>query len=171
MAGQVAEPTLRHYFGDRESVAREILAVLGERGRPFMDAVAQPSPGLDEAVDAYVGLSKAGVRHGGFARAHAFGLIEGLADDTVGRAYLDELLEPSLQALEERLSAHAGELTPTQKRAAALILFAPMLLAILHQDLLGGRRSAPLDLDGLFDAFASFAKAAIGDAKADVQKG
>ena len=40
MAGQVAEPTLRHYFGDRETVASEILRVLGGRAEPLIKAVA-----------------------------------------------------------------------------------------------------------------------------------
>jgi len=162
MAGHVAEPTLRHYFGDRDGVAREILHELGERARPFIDAVAQPTPGVPEAIDAYVALSRAGVQHGGFARAHAFGLIEGVADPDVGRTYLTELLEPSLKALEARLAPHlADPQDAVEARAAALMLFAPMLLAVLHQQLLGGGESAPIDLDALFAALARRAKAAL----------
>lgn len=155
MAGQVAEPTLRHYFGDRETVASEILRILGGRAEPLIKAVAQPSGSMESAVDGYVQVSRAGVAHGAFARAHAFGLIEGVADEQVGKAYLDTLLEPSLQALEERLGAHMPtESKPETKRAAALMVFAPMLLAVLHQQLLGGAASAPVDLDVLFSELA-----------------
>lgn len=162
MAGAVAEPTLRHYFGDRENVAGEILRVLGERAEPLMSAVAGQSPDAESAVSAYVQLSKAGVSHGGFARAHAFGLIEGVADEAVGRAYLEFLLEPSLQALEQRIRPHlAKDTSPEKVRAAAMIVFAPMLLAVLHQQLLGGAEAAPLNLDRYFDNLAEMATAAV----------
>jgi AcrR family transcriptional regulator len=154
MAGQVAEPTLRHYFGDRETVACEILRVLGGRAEPLIKAVAQPSTSMDGAVDGYVQLSRAGVAHGAFARAHAFGLVEGVADENVGKAYLETLLEPSLQALEERLSPHMASASAPEKRAAALMVFAPMLLAVLHQQLLGGAQATPIDLDDLFSALS-----------------
>lgn len=157
IAGQVAEPTLRHYFGDRDGVAREILHELGARAEPFISAVAQQSTSPAQAVDAYVAISKAGVQHGGFARAHAFGLIEGVADPAVGRTYLTELLEPSLRALEARLAPHLKSSDPMEARAAALMLFAPMLLAVLHQQLLGGAEAAPIDLDALYEAIARLA--------------
>lgn len=157
-ASQVAEPTLRHYFGDREGVARDILRTLAARAAPFLEAVGNPSPSLPHAVESYFALSRAGVRHGGFGRAHAFGLIEGMADEAVGQAYLAELLEPSLQALEARVRPHLGEDAPSAKlRAAALLIFAPMLLAVIHQQLLGGGEAAPMDLDALFDALQAFA--------------
>lgn len=155
IAGHVAEPTLRHYFGDRDGVAREILHELGERAQPFIEAVAQKAATPGAAVDAYVAISRAGVQHGGFARAHAFGLIEGVADPAVGRTYLTELLEPSLSALEARLAPHLKTSDPLEARAAALMLFAPMLLAVLHQQLLGGAETAPIDLEALFGAIAN----------------
>jgi len=159
-AAQVSEPTLRHYFGDRDGAAADILRALGERARPFIEAVAQPARTLGEAVDTYVALAKVGVAHGGFARAHAFGLVEGVADERVGRVYLEALLEPSLAALEARLRPHVAD--PAQARAAALLVFAPMLLAVIHQELLGGRETAPLDLSALFDAIAALTRKGVG---------
>lgn len=161
-AGGVAEPTLRHYFGDRDGVARAILTVLGERAAPLMAAVSQTTPAAEQAVDAYIDLSRAGVSNGAFARAHCFGLVEGVADPAVGPAYLTELLEPSLAALEARLSGHLGEDAPPERaRAAALMLFAPMLLAVIHQQLLGGAQAAPMDLDVVFGELAGLARNAI----------
>jgi AcrR family transcriptional regulator len=162
-AGGVAEPTLRHYFSDREGVAEELLRVLGERARPFIQAVCAPTPSLASAISSYVALSKAGVALGGFARAHMFGLLEGVANDGVGKRYLDTLLEPSLGALESRLLAHLPpETDPLRVRAAALMIFAPMLLAVIHQTLLGGAEAAPMDLDALFEEIGSLAQTAIG---------
>lgn len=163
-AGGVAEPTLRHYFGDRECVAREILRVFGERAQPWMAAVAEPTPSLEAAISTYVDLSRVGVATGPFARAHAFGLIEGVADENAGKAYLTELLEPSLAALQARLAAHVPP--GTDLRTVALCLFAPMMLAVIHQDLLGGREAAPMDLDRVFQDIGRFVMAgvrALGD--------
>lgn len=152
-AGHVAEPTLRHYFGDRESVAREILRAFGERAAPWMAAVAERTPSLADAVSTYIALSRVGVAQGPFARAHAFGLIEGVADESAGRAYLHELLEPSLAALETRLAPHLTG-AEVSARVAALCIFAPMLLTVIHQDLLGGRDCAPMNVDEVFDTIA-----------------
>jgi AcrR family transcriptional regulator len=166
-AGGVAEPTLRHYFGDRDSVASEILAILGERAAPFIEAVSQPPTDQNDAVEAYIELSRAGVTNGGFARAHCFGLVEGVADEKVGRAYLTELLEPSLAALEHRLRPHLGDKpSPERQRAAALMLFAPLLLSVIHQQLLGGTEAAPMDLDRVFDELAQLSRAAIAGSTA-----
>jgi AcrR family transcriptional regulator len=158
-AGHVAEPTLRHYFGDREGVAAELLRVLAERAAPFIEAVADPGPDLNSAITGYVAASRAGVAHGGFARAHMFGLLEGVADEAVGHAYLTELLEPSLAALERRLGSHLdGSLSPIALRAAALMIFSPMLLAVIHQKLLGGEAAAPMNLERLFEALGELAQ-------------
>lgn len=162
VAAEVSEPTLRHYFGDREGVAAEILRVLAERAAPLWTAVAEPADDAAQAVDAYVAISKIGVAHGAFARAHAFGLVEGVADANLGRAYLSQLLEPSLAALETRLRPflpHPAD--PAAARAAALMLFAPMLLSVIHQDLLAGKQAAPMDLPALFDQFGALVRSAI----------
>jgi AcrR family transcriptional regulator len=163
-AGGVAEPTLRHYFGDRDGVATAILALLGEQAAPLIAAVATPTTGPAAAVDAYIDLSRLGVASGGFGRAHCFGLVEGVADQKVGEAYLELLLEPSLQALETRLAPYLGvEAGSAKARAGALMMFAPMLLGVIHQQLLGGAETAPMDLDAMFDALAELMRAAVSE--------
>jgi AcrR family transcriptional regulator len=151
LACGVTEPTLKHYFGDREGVAVAILEEIGARSRRLIEAVAKPAPDLERAVDTYIALSKIGLKNGVFARAHCFGIVEGVAHPDVGRAYLTHLLEPSLAALEARLAPfHAHD--ASSARAAALALFAPMLLAVVHQQALGGDTTAPMDVDAIFDS-------------------
>ncbi|MBL8560545.1 MAG: TetR/AcrR family transcriptional regulator [Hyphomonadaceae bacterium] len=151
LACGVTEPTLKHYFGDREGVAIAILEEIGARSRGLIDAVAEPAPDLAQAVDTYIALSKIGLKNGAFAHAHCFGIVEGVAHPDVGRAYLAHLLEPSLDALEARLAPFHPE-GRSAARAAALALFAPMLLAVVHQQALGGDSSAPMDVDAIIDA-------------------
>ena len=86
------------------------------------------------------------MRHGGFIRAHAFGLIEGVANEAAGHAYLTHVLEPALSAIAEKLRGTPG--APADEpalRAASLAALSPLLVLSLHQDLLGGRNAAPFD--------------------------
>jgi AcrR family transcriptional regulator len=152
----VTEPTLKHYFGDREGVAIAILEEIGVRAQTFIAAVSQPAPDPAHAIDAYIALSKAGIGNGVFARAHCFGIVEGVAHPEVGAAYLVHLLEPSLAALESRLGPHfAPGGGASERRAAALLLFAPLLLAVVHQQALAGQTVAPMDVNAVFDAIGA----------------
>lgn len=151
-AGSVSEPTLRHYFGERGQVTTSILSELGKRAKPFIDRAAIPFANGESTIRDYIDLCRAGVAHGGFGRAHAFGLIEGLADAQAGEHYLTQLLEPSLAAIEHKVTPFLpNDANPNHKRAMALMIFAPILLLILHQTLLSGDKSAPLDIDGVLD--------------------
>lgn len=146
-AMQVSEPTLRHYFGDRQGLVTEILTTIGKRGAPLWEIVAQPSDSPAAAFEEYFRISEAGMRLGGFIRAHAFGLIEGLADETIGRAYLENVLEPALRSVTDKLRATPGMTQDEDEiRAAAFTALSPLLVISLHQDLLGGRMSAPLEI-------------------------
>jgi AcrR family transcriptional regulator len=142
-----SEPTLRHYFTDRQGLVVEILENIGRRATPLWAMVAMPAADLATAMEEYFRISEAGMRVGGFIRAHAFGLIEGLADELAGKAYLEKVLEPALNAVSDKLRATPG--SPTSEpalRAAALATLSPMLVMSLHQELLGGAASAPIDI-------------------------
>lgn len=159
-AAAVTVPTLRHYFGDREGVVAAVLADAYARGAPFLALAARPDGPLPQSLRS--GLLQIVQGHlfalGGF---HAIGLTEGLLHRTLGPHYLQTILEPALQAFELRLQAHidAGELRPLDVRHAALGLVAPVVLFMLHQSELGGKRvrpGAPEDLvDHLVDGFVA----------------
>ncbi|MEO0983035.1 MAG: TetR/AcrR family transcriptional regulator [Pseudomonadota bacterium] len=149
----VSEPTLRHYFEDRRGTVLAILEEIARRGQAIWDAVATPSPGGEAALDAYFMISSLGIQNGGFVRAHAFGIIEGLADLEIGKAYVRLILEPSLQSLMTKLKLSSDRAMPeAELRAVALAAFSPLLLVSLHQDLLGGKDSAVIDPAALMDA-------------------
>ncbi len=146
MAAHASEPTLRHYFTDRQGLVIDILENIGRKATPLWAMVATPSANPAMAIEEYFRISEAGMRLGGFIRAHAFGLIEGLADETLGKAYLDKVLEPALRAVSDKLRATPG--APEDEialRAAALATLSPLLVMSLHQELLGGAMSAPID--------------------------
>lgn len=141
-----SEPTLRHYFTDRQGLVIDILETIGQRGAPLWAMVATRSPDPATAFEEYFRISEAGMRLGGFVRAHAFGLIEGLADEAAGQAYLEKVLDPALGALSDKLRSTPGApQDETALRAAALAALSPLLVMSLHQELLGGAQSTPID--------------------------
>lgn len=147
-AAQVSTATLRHYFASRESLVAEVLADAHRQGLPFLHLVAAGPlpPTLRESVSWFLEFLTTGLDRG-VAQIHAASLAEGLGESVIGPAYVNHLLEPTLQALEARLERHMarGDMGRTDARHAALMLVSPMLLARLHQGPLGGSRCRPLD--------------------------
>ena len=144
----VSEPTLRHFFTDRRGVVMALIRYFAEGARQFLDESAQPSASLERAVAGYGELALAGAQSRLFAQAHAFALVESIHDPDVARTYLETIIEPSLQALENRLapSIDPEGVAPDRVRHAALALYGPTLIAILHQQLLKGDEVRPLDM-------------------------
>jgi AcrR family transcriptional regulator len=149
-AASVSVATLRHYFGSREGVIEAVLAADHLRGTPYLLEVATgPLGPLRPSLAWLLGRIAEGFRFGKLGEVHALGLAAGLGDRALGPAYVNEILEPTLKAVEARLARHLanGELRSCDLRHAALALIAPALLALLHQGELGGASCRPLDID------------------------
>jgi len=146
IAAKASEPTLRHYFKDRQGLVIAILKHIHDRAIPLWDIIATGAPDTATAVEEYFRVTQAGLTHGGFARAHAFGIIEGMADEKVGQAYLEFVLDPALQAVSEKMDATPGKPETTEeRRASAFMMLSPILVMTLHQQLLGGKEASPLN--------------------------
>ena len=151
IAAHQSEPTLRHYFGDRQGLVIEIIGNLNKRAQVTWEMAARPAANPAEAVKDYLSFSKAGMEKGIFNKFHAFALIEAFADDTVGKVYLEQIMEPSLKAFSDKLRSTPGATRDeAELRAATLLASAPLLLLGMHQDLLGGKHDAPIDMDKTF---------------------
>lgn len=149
----VSEPTLRHFFTDRQGVVIALIAFFAAGAQSFLARSATPVDTLEQAVGGYGALALEGADTDMFARAHAFALVESIHDPVVARAYLDIIIEPSLQALETRLgpSVDPSGAAPDRVRHGALALYAPILIAVLHQRLLKGDEARPLDMSAFID--------------------
>lgn len=164
IAAEASEPTLRHYFNDRQGCVIAILECIGERGQALWNLIATPADDVHTAFDQYFRISEAGIRHGGFIRAHGFGIIEGVADPEVGKAYLRFVLEPALKAVERKFSvSQAGDLDPKRLRAIALATLSPMLVMSLHQDLLGGDSEWEIDSGATLEAIQMLLSAGVSE--------
>jgi AcrR family transcriptional regulator len=153
-AAGVTVPTLRHYFGDRSDVIEAILAGYREAGEQRLRAIAEIRLPFDESIHEYGRALLAAVRAPRPVKlgdVFAVSLAEGLLDGRIGPAALEHVVDPSLEVLQARLAGHieAGEMIPTDTRAAALMLLSPLLLVILHQHQMGGADCSPADLDAI----------------------
>jgi len=149
-AAGVSVATLRHYFGSREGLIEAVFAFDHLRGTPYLLEVATgPLAPLRSSLAWLLARIAEGFRFGKLGEVHALGLAAGLSDRALGPAYVNEILEPTLKAVEARLARHLanGELRSCDLRHAALALIAPALLALLHQGELGGSTCRPLAID------------------------
>lgn len=145
-AVDTSEPTLRHYFDDRRGVVGAILENMGKIGRTYRSDLAAPSDSVADAVENYYLVATPGPQFDLFTRAHAFGLIEGIADTAAGKAYLQYMLEPALTVITEKLAnTPGGPKSALDLRAASFAILSPLILMGIHQILLGGAEEAPID--------------------------
>lgn len=158
-AAGVSLATLRHYFGSRDEAVATVLRLHGALGEPHLAVLRAPLPDFAASITAAAAQIAEGLSEPLVAQLHAVGLSEGLAHGSIGPAYLTDILEPTIEALEARLNGHveAGQMRRADLRAAALMLISPLVLARLHQGWLGGSATRPLsELDhraALVDAF------------------
>jgi AcrR family transcriptional regulator len=146
-AAGVSLATLRHYFGTRDQAVAAVLQMHAALGEPHLARLRLPNPDFSVSVREAADHIAEGLDQPLVAELHAIGMAEGVAHPATGPAYLTTLLEPMIQALEERLSRHvaAGQMRAVDLRVAAISLLAPLVLAHLHQDWLGGDRTRYLD--------------------------
>ena len=163
-AVEASEPTLRHYFKDRRGVVVAILENMGRFAKSIRQDLAASADTVANAVKQYYRVAEPGPQFDMFTRAHAFGLIEGVADETAGRAYLKYMLEPSLAAIAAKLEGTPGSpKSALELRAAAFAILSPLILVGIHQTLLGGAEEAPVDSPATIGLLQSWLGEAISD--------
>ncbi len=149
-AGGTSVSTLKHYFTDRAGVIRAVLESQQVDAAPYLAMASVPtSADLRQSLEGYVaGLRQAWFVHG-VGNIEARSLATGLSETSLGPAYVESILEPLLQSFEQLLATHIqrGDLAPCDTRFAALLFLSPIVLGLLHQDALSGKRCRPLDLD------------------------
>jgi AcrR family transcriptional regulator len=161
-AAGVSQPTLRHYFGNRDGVIAAHLERFGGQGAPYLAHLRHRQGALAQSLRAAAGHIVTGLTLPGLATEQAAALGEGLAGG--GGHYIAHVLEPLVDAVRARLQAHieAGEMRPADTRAVALQLVSPLFVAALHQLHLGGAVTHPLDIEALAEELADGLSRAYG---------
>lgn len=142
----VTMPTVRHYFGRREDLIIAVMEDFRAVGEKDLNQARLADRPFAESIDALVKAIMVGLAMG-LSDLHAMGLREGLRHDRLGPAYLMQILEPTIDAIETRLLKHQerGEMRPSDVRTAAIGLLSPLVIAYFHQKELGGSLTRPLD--------------------------
>lgn len=156
-AAGVSATTLKHYFNDRNGVFTAVMAAVRADGAAYIEQACQPAGRVPaESVPGLLLGTIAAWRRHGVGRLFASSLALGLESDRRGPAFLAGLLEPVLEGAEQLLAAHVadGELPACDVRAVALSLVSPVVLALLHQDNLGGASTRRLDVEDFAVAHA-----------------
>jgi AcrR family transcriptional regulator len=167
----VAVPTLRHYFGDKDAVLAAVFADCHGGSARELQVAATPTGSFKKSILDLVQHVADGFRYGKLDSLHAVGLTEGLAAQHVAQAYLNEILEPTIAATTMRLQAHIdrGEMRVVKARHAAVALLSPIVLLFLHQNKLNGAKSHPTDIEAFLvthvDAFVRGYAPATGHSK------
>lgn len=156
LAAGVSVTTLRHYFGSREALIKAVFSHYLQTGQKHLDRARAPEStdvDLSASLQAFLSRVVVGWTQGFVGDLHRIGLAEGLRNPHTALDYLNDVLEPTLQALEQRLQNYAaqGVILDCDTRHAALMLLSPLLLALLHQHDLGGTRCRPLAIPALID--------------------
>ncbi|UUL84053.1 hypothetical protein [Sphingomonas qomolangmaensis] len=141
---------MSHYFGRRDDVVRAVMEDDLRQGAEPLATLARPTGPFSTSIADAVSHVATGLRHG-VGTMFSVGLTEGLRHAELGPVFLGSALEPTLAAIEARLTAHinAGDMRAVDPRGPAIALVSPLLIAFLHQHELGGSDVRPLDLDAL----------------------
>ena len=164
-AADVSTTTLKHYFADRDGIYSAAMQAVLADSQVHLHAMRDPGGRPPaESVPALLLGTVAAWRWYGLGRVFAAGLALGLEHTGRGPAFLAGVLEPFLQAVEDLLAAHVrqGELPDLDRRATALSLVAPVLVALLHQDSLGGAGQRHLDVEAYARQHAGTILAGLG---------
>lgn len=151
-AGEVGLATLSHHFGKRDDVIAAILEVKRLEGEDALRILAQPQADFSESIAAALAHLSIGLKDYDVGDLIGVGLAEGIAHERLGPVFVEEGLEPIIQAAMTRLTAHQarGEMRADgDVRVAALSLISPLLISYLHQTSLGGKACHPLDMEQL----------------------
>ncbi len=151
----VTVPTLLHYFGDRDGIVKAAFAAVGTEGAArvsLLDELAKRP--LAAALEGFATNLIDAFRGFGLGRIFSSALALSLGHPDLGPEFLRHLLEPSLRHAEQLAAALVarGELEVPDVRSFAVTFVSPLVLALLHQDALGGRHERALNLDAFLES-------------------
>lgn len=160
----VSPTTLLHYFGDRHGLYEAAMDAVRDDSRVHLDLMADPrgQPPERTLTATLLGTVRTW-RENDLGAVFSGSLARGIGSQQRGPAFLQGVLEPFVEALERLLTAHrdAGDLPDHDPRHIALALLSPVVVALLHQDALGGDTTRPLDVEAFARSHAGLVLAGL----------
>ena len=151
IAAEVSEPTLRHYFTDRSGVIVAIIEHLHTLSESMRESTREAAADIPEALERYHEVVGGFRRNTLFIRAQAFMIRESMSDPQARKAYIDQIIGPSIDAVAERLVKTPGGPSSYETGCSAgMMLMSASIFMILHQELLDGKTHMPIDEQAYF---------------------
>src|SRR5262245_56802252 len=119
----VSVNNLRHYFGTRESLLEAVFQAMRVRGEPYLQrAIGFTEMPVAAGLRMLVGQIVEGWSPQGLGGLHRSGISEGLGSESLGPAYISNILEPTVDVVERMLDIWRarGEVEVEDLRTAAL---------------------------------------------------
>lgn len=149
----VSEPTLRHYFKDRDGCVASILEYFGENGQFVWRRLGQAARSPGAAVSETFEISRTGMMAGGFIQAHTFGVVESAGNPRIAKVYREKILDPAVQAIVTKILATPGMTDdPQEAGAISWAIFSPLLVLGLRRHFLSDIGSKDAETDSYFDS-------------------
>lgn len=153
-AGEVGLATLSHHFGKRDDVVKAILQSKRIEGEEALAILAKPAGNFDTSIRQALEHLLLGLVDYDVGDLVSLGLLEGINHESIGPVFVEEGLEPIIQAAIQRLKSHQEReemRSDVDLRIAAISLISPLIIAYLHQTNLGGKEAHPLDLQAIVE--------------------
>ena len=148
IAAGVSDPTVKHYFGDRTALVRDVLANVGARSEPLREEIRKGKPTIREAIEDYLQLMATVPQNSMFVRANLFALRESLIEPSIFKSYVDLIVEPNIAALAERLlNSSGGPRNFANARAAAGLITSNLAKISLRHIMLGDSDQVPMAIE------------------------
>lgn len=162
----VSEPTLRHYFKDRDGCVAAILEFFGQNGQFVWRRLSQPARGPREAVAETFEISRSGMMAGGFIQAHTFGVVESAGNPRVAKVYRERILDPAIEAIVSKIIATPGMTTdPREAGAISWAIFSPLLVLGLRRHFLSDIGHKDAETDAFFESIEGMLAALLEKAR------
>lgn len=149
-AAGVSTSTMQHYFGKRTAVVQAVVEESQRQAAGKFAALAQPQGDFASSIRGVIDFTLLGFQRFGVGDVYAMGLTEGLNNRAIGPVVVASVLEPSIEAIADRLREHQalGEMrSDRDARHAAIMLLSPLLVLLLHQGPLFGQAAYPANLE------------------------
>lgn len=124
IAAETSQPTLNHYFGDRPGVMVAIIHRLRLMSRPIRRQLRFAERNIEESIAGFVRIAIELASNDTYRRSHAFAIREGMVDEEVLSTYMEEMVEPAIDAIAERIvKTPGGSRNFATARVAARLLY------------------------------------------------
>ncbi|MEM5515999.1 hypothetical protein WNY37_03490 [Henriciella sp. AS95] len=108
IAADTSQPTLNHYFSDRDGVIIAVIERLRIMSEPLRRQLRYAERTVEESIAGFIKIVKDLSGNDTYLRSHSFSIREGMVNPAVLKAYIEQLVDPAIDAIAERIVKTPG---------------------------------------------------------------